>query len=171
MTINRYAYIGLGSNLDDRVALLRHAVRYVRRLSPWCRCSTLYESHPLGTTRQPNFLNAVMEIRWRGTASSLLTALHAVERRLGRRRLLRWGPRTVDLDLLLLGTQVSRDRSLTLPHASIDRRPFVLSPLLELAPQVRSPATGRRYARYRCLLPASGMWRRRANTIDAKNEG
>ena len=171
MITNRRAYVGLGSNRGDRVATLRDAIRQVRLLSPRCRCSALYQSRPLGMTRQPDYVNAVMELWWRGAASSLLAALHAVERRLGRRRAARWGPRTVDLDLLLLGAQVCRDRSLTLPHASIDRRPFVLSPLLELAPQVRSPATGRRYARYRCRFPASGMWRLRANVNDARTEG
>ncbi|MBN1424396.1 2-amino-4-hydroxy-6-hydroxymethyldihydropteridine diphosphokinase [Candidatus Fermentibacteria bacterium] len=159
MISNRRAFIGLGGNEGDRPTILRHAMRSLDRLSPGLRCSPVFESHPLGRQRQPNFLNAVVEMWWKGSAYSLLTALQAIERRLGRRRMVRWSSRPVDLDLLLLDGHICCDGSLTIPHPSIARRPFVLRPLLSLDSRVRSPVTGRRYARYLCLVPSRGMRR------------
>ncbi|MCU0611489.1 MAG: 2-amino-4-hydroxy-6-hydroxymethyldihydropteridine diphosphokinase [Candidatus Eisenbacteria bacterium] len=161
MTTRRRAYVGLGSNLGDREATLGEAVMHLRRVSPTTRLSPMYETRPLGMTRQPDFLNAVAEIRWSGAASGLLAVLQTIESRLGRRRAAHWGPRTVDLDLLLCGDHVCRDRSLSLPHPCIARRPFVLSPLLDLNPDICSPVTGVRFAGYRFLRAAGGVRRRR----------
>lgn len=167
MTTRRRAYVAIGSNLGERGRLISEALRELRRLCPQMRASAVYESRPLGP-RQPNFLNAVIEVWWYGPAFGLLQALQTVERRLGRRRAARWGPRTVDLDLLLVGNHVCRDQSLVLPHTSIASRPFVLLPLVELAQNARSPVTGLRYARRRYLLPATGM-RRRCRLCEARD--
>ena len=138
------AYIGLGSNLGDREAEIRLALDDLARLpaSRLVRASSLYDSEPAGDQDQPNFLNAVAELETELTARQLLWNLLLIERRLGRTRTRRWGPRSIDLDLLLHGSLVIDEPDLQVPHPELTRRSFVLVPLVELDPLLVHPLTG-----------------------------
>ena len=137
-------YIGLGSNLGEREAQIRLALDDLARLpeSRLVRASSLYDSEPVGDVDQPNFLNAVAELETELTAPQLLWNLLLIERRLGRTRTRRWGPRTIDLDLLLYGPLVVEEPDLQIPHPEMTRRSFVLVPLVELDPLLVHPVTG-----------------------------
>jgi len=138
------AFIGLGSNLGEREAQLRAALDAIAQLpgTQLVRVSSLYDTEPVGETEQPNFLNAVAQVDTELTARQLLWNLLLIERRLGRIRTRRWGPRTIDLDLLLYGSLVVDEPDLKLPHPELTRRSFVLVPLVELDPLLAHPVTG-----------------------------
>jgi 2-amino-4-hydroxy-6-hydroxymethyldihydropteridine diphosphokinase len=137
-------YIGLGANLGEREAQIRLALDDLARLpsSQLVRASSLYDSEPVGDADQPNFLNAVAEVETELTARQLLWNLLLIERRLGRTRSRRWGPRTIDLDLLLYGPLIIDEPELQVPHPELTRRSFVLVPLVELDPLLVHPVTG-----------------------------
>jgi 2-amino-4-hydroxy-6-hydroxymethyldihydropteridine diphosphokinase len=137
-------FIGLGSNLGDREALIRAALDELARLpqTTLVRASSLYDTEPVGDTDQPNFLNAVAEIDTDLQARQLLWNLQLIEKRLGRVRTHRWGPRTIDLDLLLYGELAIEEPDLRVPHPELTRRSFVLVPLVELDPALVHPETG-----------------------------
>ncbi len=135
------AYIGLGSNLGDRRGNLAAALRELSA-APGARViavSHVYESEPWGIAGQPAFANAVAEVSWAGDAEALLEACKDVESRLGRVAAPRFGPRVIDLDVLLFGDRSLRTPRLTVPHPRLAERDFVVTPLLELAPDVRLP--------------------------------
>jgi 2-amino-4-hydroxy-6-hydroxymethyldihydropteridine diphosphokinase len=134
-------YVGLGSNLGDRNENLRQALaRMERGLGP-VRSSTFYETDPVGVTDQPKFINAVAELSTDVPPRELLERLLEIERELGRDRRTerRWGPRPIDLDLLLYGGEVIDEPGLTVPHPRLAERRFVLEPLSELAPSLVLP--------------------------------
>ncbi len=133
------AYVGLGANLGEREASIRRASDLIgaRRLS------TIRETAPWGVLDQPGFLNAVAELDTTTSAHALLDRLLAVERELGRvRDGTRWGPRTIDLDLLVFGDEQFDTSGLTVPHPQLAARLFVLEPLAELAPDLVVPGLG-----------------------------
>jgi 2-amino-4-hydroxy-6-hydroxymethyldihydropteridine diphosphokinase len=133
------AYVGLGSNLGDREASIREAAELIgaRRLS------RIIETEPWGNEEQPKFLNAVAEVETELEPRALLDLLLEVESRLGRERDgTHWGPRTIDLDLLLYGDRVLDEPGLTVPHPFLHDRLFVLEPLAELAPGATIPGPG-----------------------------
>jgi 2-amino-4-hydroxy-6-hydroxymethyldihydropteridine diphosphokinase len=133
------AYVGLGANLGDRAGSIRRAAELIgaRRLS------SLRETEPWGVTDQPSFLNAVAEVEWDGTARELLDRLLEVERELGRvRDGSRWGPRLIDLDLLVFGAETIDEPGLAVPHPALAERAFVLEPLAELVPDLDVPGAG-----------------------------
>lgn len=138
------AFVGLGSNLGDREATIRQALELLGELGT-VRASSIRETDPVGITDQPKFLNAVAEIETDLTARQLLDRLLAIELELGRDRAgaVRWGPRTIDLDLLLYGDQTIEEPGLTVPHPRLAERDFVLEPLHELDPELALP-DGRR---------------------------
>lgn len=143
------AYIGLGSNLDDPLTQLRRARRALADLpeSRFVAASSVYRSRPLyeagrGTPDQPDFYNAVVALDTRLTADELLSALLRIEDRQGRTREQRWGPRSLDLDLLLFGDEQRRTSRLMLPHPGLTQRAFVLYPLHEIAPGLVLPGLG-----------------------------
>jgi 2-amino-4-hydroxy-6-hydroxymethyldihydropteridine diphosphokinase len=130
------AYVGLGSNLDAPRDQLERALVALASL-PLSECiarSSLYSSSPVGPRDQPDFINAVAAIRTRLSPLALLDQLQALEQRHRRVRARRWGPRTLDLDLLWYDGLSHRSPRLTLPHPEISRRRFVLEPLAEIAP-------------------------------------
>ena len=137
-------YVGLGSNLGEREAMIRLALDDLARLpeTTLLRASSLYDTEPVGDVDQPNFLNAVAEIESGLAARRLLWNLQLIEKRLGRGRTRRWGPRTIDLDLLLYGDLVIEEPDLVVPHPEMLRRSFVLVPLVELDPMLVHPVTG-----------------------------
>jgi 2-amino-4-hydroxy-6-hydroxymethyldihydropteridine diphosphokinase len=133
------AYIGLGSNLGDRRAMIAGALEQLRPR----RVSAVVETDPVGRTDQPRFLNAVAEIETDLDAPALLDRLLEIEAGLGRVRRERWGPRTIDLDLLLYGGVQLTSERLTVPHPELPRRRFVLEGLAELCPDRNVPGLGR----------------------------
>jgi 2-amino-4-hydroxy-6-hydroxymethyldihydropteridine diphosphokinase len=133
------AYVGLGSNLGDREALIRRAAEAIGAV----RLSTIRETEPWGLDEQPRYLNAVAELETSLSPRRLLDRLLAVERELGRERAgPRWGPRTIDLDLLLYGDEAIDEPGLRVPHPYLLERRFVLEPLAELIPDQRIPGNG-----------------------------
>jgi 2-amino-4-hydroxy-6-hydroxymethyldihydropteridine diphosphokinase len=139
-------YIGIGSNLGDRRANAEEAVRRVKELraTTVVRSSSLYESEPLGDATTW-FVNGVIEVETDLPPAELLKELQAIEEAMGRRRVkgARWGPRIIDLDILLIDQQVIATRTLAVPHPEMHKRRFVLMPLAELAPDVVHPQLGR----------------------------
>lgn len=133
-------HIGLGSNLGDREEQLVRAVDAIRCIDGVAICgfSSLYESAPLGPS-QPRFLNAVIELECDVAPLRLLSILQRIEAEQGRTRETRWGPRTLDLDVLLWGKTIVAEPNLQVPHLALHKRRFALLPLLELAPDARHP--------------------------------
>lgn len=135
------AYLGLGSNVGDRELNLLRAVAEIGKI-PATRItglSSFYETEPVGP-EQDDFVNAVAQVETELTPHDLLDALQQIETRMfGRTRDVRWGPRRMDLDLLLYDDDVLEDETLTLPHPRLHERGFVLVPLAELAPRVVHP--------------------------------
>lgn len=125
--------LGIGSNVGDRLANLRFAVAHVRQLLDPCTLSGVYETMPLHERNQPDFLNACATGRTRLSARQLLSELQHIERLAGRTRGRRYGPRTLDLDLLLYGDRVIEQPNLIVPHPRMHERGFVLEPLREIA--------------------------------------
>lgn len=142
------AWLSLGSNMGNREEHLRQALMALRN-HPHCvleLVSPVYQTAAWGKTGQPDFYNCVAGIRTSLSAEALLDVLLEVERSLGRERLERWGPRTIDLDLLLYGTLQLTTNRLVVPHPELHRRRFVLVPLADVAPQVLHPGENRTIA-------------------------
>jgi 2-amino-4-hydroxy-6-hydroxymethyldihydropteridine diphosphokinase len=129
------AYIGLGSNLQEPLRQLRAALQAIARLpsSQLLRVSSTYRSAAVGPGEQPDYLNAVLQLETALQPAELLTALQAIEVAQGRVRRVRWGARSLDLDILLYGDRQIATPSLTVPHPELQRRNFVLYPLAEIA--------------------------------------
>lgn len=135
------AYIGLGSNLDDPVRQVQTALTELAGIQRSCllRRSGLYRSVPMGRADQPDYINAVAAIETTLAADELLVELQQLEARHQRLRKERWGPRTLDLDLLLYGDAVIHGERLHVPHPGLYERNFVLIPLYEIAPALVLP--------------------------------
>jgi len=135
--------IALGSNLGDRRAHLDYAVARLQRVIPDLRVSRYYETEPVGVTGpQPAFLNAAAVGNTAASAREILALLLAIERERGRERPFQNAARTLDLDLILLGSLVTDEEGLTVPHPRFRERRFVLEPLAEIAPDLVDPVTG-----------------------------
>ena len=137
--------MGVGSNLGDREGTIRRAVELLRDEPEVdvLTVSSLIETEPWGYEDQPRFLNGALELRTSLPPRSLLDVLLAVERKLGRTRdTVRYGPRTIDLDLLLYGQEQVEEPGLTVPHPRLHEREFALVPLQELAPDLVIPGQG-----------------------------
>jgi 2-amino-4-hydroxy-6-hydroxymethyldihydropteridine diphosphokinase len=127
------AYLGLGSNLGDRLVTLQRAVDLLTEAGAHAVASSrVWETEPVGGPAQPDFLNVVVRVETELGPSELLAACRHVEATLGRRRDVRWGPRTLDVDVLLFGDRSIATPDLTVPHPRMLQRAFVLLPLLEL---------------------------------------
>jgi 2-amino-4-hydroxy-6-hydroxymethyldihydropteridine diphosphokinase len=154
------AYVGLGSNLHDPAAQVQAAFAALAGLpqtSLVCR-SSLYGSSPMGPVAQPDFCNAVAGLLTALEPAPLLAALRAIEARGGRERASeRWGPRVIDLDLLMYAERSSADPHLTLPHPGIAERNFVLVPWREFAPDLFVPGLGR-VAELAARVSDNGLW-------------
>ena len=146
MTAPVIAFVGLGGNLGDAAATLRSALQALQRLPATrvSRASRLYRTPAWGMRQQPDFINAVAMLETTLGPDALLDALLATEREFGRKRdaAQRWGPRTLDLDLLLHGDAAIDRPGLHLPHPHLHERAFVLVPLLEIAPDILIPGLG-----------------------------
>ena len=137
------AYLGLGSNLGDREENLRKALSLLRDVGEITALSSVYETEPWGYAEQPSFLNLVCGFRTSLSPPELLALVQEVERRLGRVRTIRYGPRTIDVDILLYGDRIVDTPDLQIPHPRIPERAFVLAPFAEIAPDVEHPTLKR----------------------------
>ncbi len=137
-------FIGLGSNLEDPVSQVKQALQELAELpdSRFIKASSLYSSAPVGPQDQPDFVNAVAELETTLEAHALLDQLQSLEQKHQRVRERHWGPRTLDLDLLLYGTEQINSERLTVPHAFMQERSFVLYPLAEIAADTEIPNIG-----------------------------
>jgi 2-amino-4-hydroxy-6-hydroxymethyldihydropteridine diphosphokinase len=144
MTVPVIAYLGIGSNLGDPVHQCREALREISSLKnvQVLRRSSLYRTEPVGNVSQDWFVNGVLEVRTTFTAQQLIKALQWVEQTLGRVRTEKWGPRTIDIDILLYGQEIIGTGDLVIPHPEMHKRRFVLVPMNEIAPYVIHPLYG-----------------------------
>ncbi|QGQ93715.1 2-amino-4-hydroxy-6-hydroxymethyldihydropteridine diphosphokinase [Paenibacillus psychroresistens] len=140
--LKEFAYIGLGSNIEDREFYLAEAIRLLQENPDIqiSRCSSIYETDPVGYTDQAAFLNRVIKVETNLKPSELFKHMLSVEQLLGRVRDIRFGPRTIDLDLLLYGHHQLDQPELLVPHPRMAERAFVLIPLLEIADENSIPA-------------------------------
>lgn len=143
--VTTIACVGLGSNLDQPERQVRRAIDLLRGLprSRLVAVSSLYRSKPFGPVEQPDFINAAAALETGLGPKSLLESLQAVERAMGRQPAGRWGPRLIDLDLLIYGEEVIETAGLQVPHPGIAERNFVLLPLMEIVPELVVPGLGR----------------------------
>lgn len=132
------SYLSLGSNMGDRLDMLKQAVRMLveHPSIDVAAISSLYETEPVGFTEQEPFLNMVVHVRTDLPALGLLDVCQEVEKKLQRKRLVRWGPRTIDLDILLYNQDNMESERLIVPHPRMHERAFVLVPLLEVNPSL-----------------------------------
>ncbi len=143
-----HAYIGFGSNLGNRLENCRNALEALAEL-PECsllKISSFYETAPMGLVEQPSFINGVALLESADDAHWLLRQMLAIETALGRIRTLKWGPRSIDLDLLLFDDLIIDSPGLSLPHPFLHERRFVLEPLNEIAPDFHHPTLGKTVA-------------------------
>jgi 2-amino-4-hydroxy-6-hydroxymethyldihydropteridine diphosphokinase len=138
------AFLGLGSNIGERQKYLNQAAAELHKIANtkllWT--SSVYETEPYGKKDQPKFLNAVVEMETQFTPVDLLAETQSIEQRMGRTSSERWGPRQIDIDILLYDGLVNHDGTVTVPHPELDKRKFVLVPFCEIAPDVVHPISG-----------------------------
>ncbi len=156
--MSHIVYLGLGSNLGDRAANLAAARRALASQVRLLAASPVYETAPWGYTDQPDFLNQVLQAETDLDPFALLDHLKALELRLGRQPTFRYGPRSIDIDLLLYDDLVLETERLTLPHPELAKRAFVLVPLADLAPDLAHPALGQRVSELLAAVDRSGVW-------------
>ncbi len=150
-------FLGLGSNLGDRAALLRAALEALAPFVRVMRVSSVCETAPMYVENQPSFYNLACRAQTRLPPVALLHELKQIERDLGRAPGPRYGPRVVDLDLLLYDDLVLASDALTLPHPRMLERAFVLAPLAEIAPELRHPVARKTIAVLAAALPTAGV--------------
>lgn len=135
------AFIALGSNLDNPYFQIQRAIEQIQKIDEIeiLNKSSLYETEPIGYLNQPKFINAVISIKCKQNPYELLEKLQNIEKKQKRERIIKNGPRTIDLDLLLFDDMVTNDEYLTLPHPRMHERDFVMIPLIEIEPNINIP--------------------------------
>ena len=151
--MHKRVYLSLGSNLGDRAAHLKGAIKRLATLGKIIAVSSFYETEPVELTAQPWFLNCAVELDTEKMPKQLLTSIFDIEEEMGRRRVQKKGPRTVDIDILLFGNSIIKAKGLTIPHPAMHDRRFVLEPLAEIAPEIRHPIFKRTIRELRDALP------------------
>ena len=164
-TVPNLAYLSLGSNVGDRKAHLREALTRLGAAGRVAAVSSFYETEPVEFTRQPWFLNCAVALETRQTPRQLMTTILGIEEEMGRRRVQKKGPRSIDIDILIFVTGEKEDaimdsKELTIPHPAMHQRRFVLEPLAELAPDVVHPVFRKTMRELRDALPEGQVvWR------------
>ena len=151
--MHKHVYLSLGSNVGDRKRNLETAITALGALGKVVALSSFYETEPVEFTAQPWFLNCALVLQTTKMPRQLLRALLDLEGKMGRRRTLKKGPRTIDIDILLFGDSIVEADGLTIPHPAFHERRFVLEPLAEIAPQVLHPALRKTIQELRDALP------------------
>jgi len=143
------AYISIGSNLGNRLVNLKKSVLLLSKYGKIkvIRVSPLYETEPVGEVKQGLFLNGVVEIKTTLDPIKLLSVCKEIESEMKRKKTVKWGPRVIDLDIILYGTGVVKLKGLTIPHKEISKREFVLRPLVDLNSKGRHPVFKKSYLR------------------------
>lgn len=140
----RRAFLGLGANVGDREGNLREAITRLKAATGvnLRRCSRVYQTEPIGVTDQPEFLNMVVEVEVADEmgARELLTLVKRIETEVGRRQREQWGPREIDIDVLLFDNEQVVEDDFEIPHPRMWERAFVLAPLAELEPEMKTPS-------------------------------
>ena len=139
--VSAIAYVGIGSNVGDKPFNCRYSVDKIDQL-PGCHvtaCSSIFKTEPEGVTGQDWYANCVVQVKVSQRPSKLLKGLIGIESDMGRIRKERWGPRIIDLDLLLFGQEIIESDNLIIPHPLLHKRRFVLDPLVQLAPDLMHP--------------------------------
>lgn len=157
------AYLSLGSNLGDREGNLRQAMQRLGRIGPLRAVSSIYATEPVELTDQPEFLNCAVVLETTFPPQDLMQQLLAIERAMGRKRVQKKGPRTIDLDILLFGDLLVNTPELTIPHPAMQHRRFVLEPLAEIAPQLHHPVLKKTMVQLLKELPADQIVRKLKN--------
>jgi 2-amino-4-hydroxy-6-hydroxymethyldihydropteridine diphosphokinase len=134
------AYLSLGSNVGEREEQLREAMSRLGAVGRVVAGSSFYETEPIEFTQQPWFLNCAIALETSQTPEKLMATILRIEEKMGRRRVQKKGPRTIDIDILLFGDSIIDSPELTIPHPAMHQRRFVLEPLAEISPDVRHPA-------------------------------
>jgi len=137
------AYLSLGSNVGNREGQLREAIRRLESVGRVRLVSSIYETEPVEFAAQPWFLNCVVALETSFTPADVMQQLLAIEEAMGRERMQKKGPRTIDLDILLFGSEVVNTADLAIPHPAMEKRRFVLQPLAEIAAEARHPLSGK----------------------------
>lgn len=157
----KIVFLGLGSNVGDSEALLQSAMDRLNGPDlKLLRVSSVYETEPIGLREQRWFLNLVAEFQTELFPKQLLQRIRRVERELGRKRTVRNGPRTIDIDILLYGNSVVKTEALEIPHPRYHERRFTLAPLTELNPELRDPVTRRSMAEMLAALKDQAIRKR-----------
>ena len=162
--MKKRVYLSLGSNVGDRAANLNTAIDRMGALGKVTAVSSFYETEPVELTAQPWFLNCVLELETEKMPRPLLAGILKIEKEMGRRRVQKKGPRTLDIDILLFGNSIVKGKGLTIPHPAMHQRRFVLEPLAEIAPEVRHPVFKRTARELKDALPP-GQGVRRASDL------
>lgn len=153
----RDVYLGLGTNLGDRRHNLERAVSRLAPLVTVTAVSPIYASEPWGVTDQPEFLNICLAGRAAASPAELLSFLKNLEIELGRQKTSKWGPRLIDIDILLYADWIVQSNELTIPHPFMAERAFVLRPLADIAPGVTHPVNGLTVAEMAAAVSADGL--------------
>jgi 2-amino-4-hydroxy-6-hydroxymethyldihydropteridine diphosphokinase len=157
--LNR-AYLSLGSNIGDREAQLRQAVTQLGTLGRVAALSSFYETEPVEFTEQAWFLNCALALETAKTSGELMTEILHIEQQLGRRRVQKKGPRSIDIDILLFNNEIIESEELTIPHPAMQQRRFVLEPVAEIAPDVVHPVLKKTMRELLDALPQGQVTRR-----------
>lgn len=153
-------YLSLGSNIGDREGHLREAIGRLERCGRVTAVSSFYETEPMEFTEQAWFLNCAVALETSLAAGQLMEELLRIEREMGRERVLKKGPRVIDIDILLFGASIVETAKLTIPHPAMAWRRFVLEPLVEIAAEVRHPVLGKTVRELLARLPAGQVVKR-----------
>jgi len=138
-------FLGLGSNRGDRKRNILKATKLLEKSEQKVlRASSLRETKPYGYKKQKKFLNAVVKVKTKLLPSELLELCRKIEKKIGRKKSFRWGPREIDIDILFFGKEIIRNKKLTIPHGDLHNRTFVLQPLTEIAPNFVHPVLKKR---------------------------
>jgi len=160
-------YIGLGTNKGDRIVNLRKAIELISKIEniEIKKASSIYETLPFGNTEQANFLNAVIKLCTSVNYSELFFQLKGIEKKLGRIQSEKWGPREIDLDILLFNNLIFSDEIITLPHKGLIYRDFVLVPLNEIEPGLVHPVFNKKISDFIPELKTKNIIRKIAESI------
>lgn len=167
--MRKTVYLSLGSNLGDRAANLRDAIARLAQLGEVSAVSSYYETEPVDVLTQPWFLNCAVAMATDKMPRQFLAMLQRIEQEMGRKRTLPKGPRVIDLDILLFGSSVVDLPQLTIPHAAMHERRFVLEPLAEIAAEVRHPVFKRTIRELRDALPPGQQVRKLNLEVRSQN--